>query len=111
MDNLILEIQQKRTELATAEKMLDEAGETKARTEKAYQMTKSAEVFKLRDQGMPVGIIDMTIRGIPSVAEARYQRDIALGKHEACKENVNILKLELRLLDAQVSREWASGGI
>lgn len=111
MDNLYLEIQQKKIELETAQKKLDADGAEKARTEQAYQMTKSAEVFKLRDQGMPVGIIDMTIRGIPEVAEARYQRDIALGKYEASRENVNILKLELRLLDSQISREWSSGGI
>lgn len=111
MDDLYLQIQMKTTELTVARKKMAECGEAKAKSEKKYQMIKSAEVFKLRDQGMPVGIIDMTIRGIPEVAEARFQRDIDLGAYEAAKENVLIIKLELRLLDSQLSREWSSGGI
>ena len=53
-------------------------------------------------------MIDKTCYGIPSVAEARFKRDVALTVYEANKEAINSLKLQIRILDAQVSREWGS---
>ena len=57
---------------------------------------------------MAIGMIQMTAYGIPKVAEARFQRDIAEAIYKANQEAINSLKLQLRLMDAQISREWST---
>lgn len=111
MDDLWTEINQKRTELSTAVSIVRKTSQAKAKAEREYQVAKRVEVMKLRDQGMPIGQIDLIVRGIPEIAELREKRDIAIGNYEASREYVNVLKIEIRLLDAQISREWSQSGM
>lgn len=48
----------------------------------------------------------MTAYGIPEVAQKRFERDVAEATYKANMESINSLKLQLRLLDAQISREY-----
>lgn len=53
-------------------------------------------------------MIDKTCYGIPSVAEARFRRDCAEVVYKANLEAINTLKLQMRLIENQLSREWGS---
>ena len=110
-NDLYLEIQQKTKELEVAIKYLRKSGSAYAKAEQDYKILLRTEALKLRDQGTAVGMIDKTVYGIPTVANARFLRDCALTVYEANKESINSLKLQLRLLDAQLSREWSAGGV
>ena len=55
---------------------------------------------------MTVGMIDKTCYGIPSVAEARFRRDVAEAVYKANQEAINSLKLQMRLIESQINREW-----
>jgi hypothetical protein len=57
---------------------------------------------------MPIGLIDKTCYGIPEVAELRFKRDVAEAVWKANQEAIQSIKLQLRLLDAQLAREWAT---
>ena len=59
---------------------------------------------------MAIGLIDKTCYGIPSVAEARFQRDVAEAVYRANQEAINSLKLQLRLIDSQINRDWNAAG-
>lgn len=103
------------TERDTKQKQLDKAildlrgnGSAYAEAEKNYKILLRTECLKLRDEGMAIGMIDKTCYGIPSVAEARYKRDIAQTIYQANQEAINSLKLQLRLIDNQISREWTN---
>ena len=103
------------TERETKAKQLDKAildlrqnGSAYAQAEKDYKILLRLECLKLRDEGMAIGMIDKTCYGIPSVADARYKRDIAQTTYEANKEAVLSLKLQLRLIDNQIAREWGN---
>ena len=112
MDNdLYLEIQQKQKELEVAIKALRKTGTAFAERERDYKILLRTEALKLRDQGMAVGMIDKVVYGIPAVAEARFQRDCAEVVYDANKESIMVLKLQIRLIDAQLTREYGSGGI
>ena len=62
--------------------------------------------MKLRDEGMAIGMIDKTCYGIPSVAAARFKRDVAETVWIANKEAIQAIKLQLRLIESQIQREW-----
>ena len=57
---------------------------------------------------MAIGMIDKTCYGHPEVADLRFQRDIAETVYKANIEAINSIKLQLRIVDAQLGREWGA---
>ena len=57
---------------------------------------------------MPVTLISQIIYGVPEVADKRFKRDIAETMYQTNLEFINTTKLQLRLLENQLSREWSS---
>ena len=86
--------------------MLRKTGTAYAEAERDYKILLRTECLKLRDEGTAIGLIDKTCYGIPSVAKARFERDVAKAVYEANQESINSIKLQIRILDAQIQREW-----
>lgn len=107
---LINSLQSKTKELEISIKQLRTSGTNYANAEKEYKILLRSECLKLRDEGMAIGMIDKTCYGIPSVAEARFKRDVAEAVYKANLEAINSIKLQLRLLESQIEREWGSNG-
>ena len=103
---LYLELQSKTKQLDISIKQLRKSGTEFAEAEKAYKVLLRQECLKLRDDGMAIGMIDKTCYGIPAVAEARFKRDVAETVYKANQEAINSLKLQLRLIESQIQREW-----
>lgn len=108
MDDLYAELQEKTRQLDVAVKTLRTSGTKYAEAERAYKVLLRAECLRLRDEGMAVGMIDKTCYGIPSVAEKRFQRDVAETVYKANLEAINSIKLQMRLIEAQLQREWSA---
>ena len=106
--DLTLELQQKLKQLEISIKELRRSGTNYAQAEMDYKVLLRQECLKLRDEGMAIGMIDKTCYGIPSVAEARFQRDVAQTIYQANQEAINTLKLQLRLIENQIGREFGS---
>lgn len=105
--DLWTEIQQKTKELDVCIKTLRKSGTEYAEAERAYKVKLREWALRLRSQDMPIGLIDKTCYGIPEVADLRFQRDVKETVWKANQEAIQSIKLQLRLLDAQLSREWA----
>jgi len=72
-----------------------------------YKITLRIEALKLRnDENMPVTLINQIIFGVPEVADLRRKRDIAETMYESAKDKSNTLKLQVRILDSQLQREY-----
>lgn len=106
--DLIQEIQQKTRQLERAIKELRKTGTAYAQAEREYKVLLRQECLRLRDEGMAIGLIDKTCYGIPSVAEKRFERDVALSIYTANQEAINSLKLQIRIIDSQIGREWGN---
>lgn len=106
MSDLYSELTIKTGELDACIKQLRKTGTAYAEAERAYKVLLRTEALRLRDEGMAVGMIDKVILGIPSVAEARFKRDIAEVVYKANQDAIQSIKLQLRLLDNQIQREW-----
>lgn len=107
--DLINELQQKNRELSASIKQLRKSGTAKAEAEKHYKIQLRIEALKLREEGMAVSMIDKVVFGIPKVAELRFERDIADTVYQANIEAINSTKLQMRLIENQISREWGNG--
>ena len=102
------ELQSKTQQLDISIKQLRISGTEYAQAEKDYKVLLRQECLKLRDEGMAIGMIDKTCYGIPSVAEARFKRDVAEAVYKANLEAINSIKLQMRLLENQLQREWGA---
>lgn len=105
--DLWTEIRDKTRDLDACIKSLRETGTAYATAERDYRLKLREEALRLRDDGMAIGLIDITCRGIPEVARLRFDRDIKRMVYEANRDAVNATKLELRIIDNQLSREYA----
>lgn len=108
MMELYEELQAKTRQLDASIKQLRKNGTEYAQKERDYKVLLRTECLKLKEEGMAIGMIDKTCYGIPSVAEARFQRDIAKVVYEANQEAIQAIKLQMRLIESQIQREWGA---
>ena len=106
--DLYNELESKIQELEISIRSLRKTGQNYAEAEKDYKILLRQEVLKLRDEGQAIGVITLTCYGIPSVAEARFKRDVAETVYKANLEAINSIKLQLRLLENQIQREYGN---
>lgn len=98
-------------ELTVSIRKLRDNGAKLAEAERDYKVTLRQEALKLRTlQDMPVTMINQVIYGVPNVAEKRFNRDVEQANYDANKEHINVVKLQLRILEAQLAREWGASG-
>ena len=111
--DLLQELRNKTDELILCLKQLRTNGIQLAEAEKAYKIKLREEALRLRDEKMPVTLIDKVVYGITEVAELRFKRDIAETVYQANIEAINSTKLQMRILENQIAREWSSrdGGL
>lgn len=104
--DLYNELQYKIKELSTSVNELATTGTKYAEAERDYKIALRQECLKLRDEGMAIGMIDKTCYGIPRIAEARFKRDVADTMYKVNLERINSIKLEMRILENQLQREY-----
>lgn len=104
------EIQSKTKQLDYSVKELRKSGTAYAEAEKAYKIKLRETALRLRSQDMAVGMINMTVYGVPEVAELRFKRDCCEAVYKANIEAINAIKLEIRIINEQLSREWGQAG-
>ncbi len=88
---------------------LKEYGNELAIHERDYKVTLREEALKLRqEKNMPVTLINQIIYGIPEVADKRFKRDVSETMYNVALENINSIKLQMRILENQLQREYGS---
>ena len=94
--------------LNTSVVKLKDYGKELAEAERDYKVTLRQEALKLRNDGMPVTLINQIIYGIPEVADKRFKRDVAETMRDVALENIQSIKLQIRILMAQAQLEWST---
>lgn len=96
-------------ELNVSIKKLRQTGTEYAEAERDYKITLRQEALKLRaEKGMPVTLIQQVVYGVPEVAEKRFARDVKEAIYEANREAINSIKLQIRVIEGQLNREFNS---
>ena len=96
--NLLNELNQKCKELDTQVSNLRINGSKLAKFERAYKVKLRQVCLKLKEEKMPVTLIDKICYGIEEVAILREQRDYAEAIYKANQEGINSTKLQIRIL-------------
>lgn len=106
--DLLNELSAKVNLLDTAVKELSKRGQRYAQAEHDYKVRLSQQILIERDKGVPVTIISDICRGNKEIAKLRFERDVAEVAYKAAQEAINSYKLQVRILDSQISREWSN---
>lgn len=94
-------------ELSESIKLMATYGTKYAEAEADYKVELAKTALKLRDDGMAVTMISTVIHGTGKVPKLRMNRDIAEVMYKTAQENIQSVKLQLKLVEAQIEREWA----
>ena len=89
-------------------RVLAKYGNDYAEAEKNYKISLRQEALKLRDEKMAVTLINQIVYGVPHVAEKRFKRDVAEAMYKTALENINVLKLQIKILENQLEREYGN---
>ena len=104
--DLFNELQDKVKLLDTALGMLGKRGKEHAHSEQDYRIALASKMLIEREKGTPVTIINDLCRGDKDIALMKFKRDCAEVNYKANLEAINIYKLQVKILDEQISREW-----
>lgn len=77
-----------------------------AQAEHDYKIAMAEKVLHLRADGNPVTIIPDLARGDREVARLRLDRDLKEVSYKAAGEAIQSYKLQMRILESQIQREW-----
>lgn len=106
--DLINELNSLNKKLSAGINLMSKYGREFAEAERDYKITLNQECLKLRDSGMAVTLIDKVVYGVKEVADKRFKRDSAEIMWKTAQENINATKLQIRIIDSQISREWSN---
>lgn len=107
--DLYNELNQKIKELSISIQSLRKTGTEFAEAERDYKVTLRQEALKLRaEKGMPVTLIQQVVYGVPEVADKRFKRDVKEAVYNANQEAINSIKLQIRVIESQLNREWGA---
>lgn len=103
------------TELNEKRVMLDKAIETLAMNgydlaakERDYKIAINKKALQLRAEDTPVTLINTIIYGYEDIAKLRFERDTAQVKYNSNLEYINTIKLQVRILENQLNREYGN---
>lgn len=107
--DLMLELQEKLRLLDAALATYGTRGRAYAEAERDYRVELRKLILTERVNKTPTSIIGDVCRGDPTIAEMKFQRDVAEATYKSAIEAINIYKLQIRVLENQIEREWKNG--
>lgn len=103
---LYIELQGRVSMLDSALQQLGNRGRAAAQAEQDYRVALAKKILTERDRGTPVTIISDVCRGDREIAKLKFNRDVAQTTYESAKEACNVYKLQIRVLENQLDREY-----
>lgn len=109
MDGMSLyqELQDKTDMLDVAVREIRSRGQSLSKAERDYRVALRKAVLEERAGGTPVTIISDVCRGREDIAQLRFERDCAETLYRSSLEALNVFKLQARLLENQIQREFS----
>lgn len=108
--SLYQELSEKTRLLDTAVRELRARGRAFAQAERDYRVAKAGAILEEREKGTPATVTLDIVKGRKDIAKLCFERDCAEVVYKSALEAINSLKLQLRLIENQIAREWGQSG-
>lgn len=106
--NLMEELERKLRILDASVKELSKTGRKYASAYTNYRVALAKELVKLKDGGMPVTIAYDVARGNPEIARLKFEEIAKEAVYLANKECINAIKLQIKIIQEQINKEYSS---
>ena len=106
--DLFNELEQKIKELNIAIKSLRNTGRDYAEAYTEYRIKLAEKLVELKNNGMPVTIAYDVARGDREIAKAKFNEIAKEAVYKANQESINSTKLQIRIIESQLQREYGS---
>lgn len=103
---LMMELGEKVKTLDQALLQIKKRGKDYAQAEHDYRVELSKKMLEEREKGTPASILGDVCRGSGEIARLRLKRDVGEAMYKAAVEACNVYKLQLRILESQIEREY-----
>lgn len=94
-------------ELNVSVRALRTTGQDYAKAYTEYRQELSKELLKVREEGIPASMCSDIARGRSHIAKAKFNEICKEAIYKANQESINALKLQIKILNEQLSREWS----
>ncbi|MEG0324405.1 MAG: hypothetical protein RR547_02760 [Raoultibacter sp.] len=106
MSDLVTDLMQDRDLMKKASELLKQRGYVLAKAEAEYQTAKNVTALIMKAEGLSATMIQLILKGDERVSVPMNKRDCARVEYDSAKEALNVYKLDARLLEAQIDREY-----
>jgi hypothetical protein len=106
---LINQMLDKTSQMTTVISELKKRGRKMAETEADYRSALAQKILILRAEGFPATIMSDVCRGDKDISRLRLVRDIAKTEYDVANEMLQVLKLQIRVLQAEIERDYKNG--
>lgn len=106
MNDLWTDIKRRLDLLDIALREVKERGREYATAEMEYRTALAETILQLKAKGTAATITPDIARGTRHVANLRLDRDCKEALYKAALEAINTYKLQIRVLESQLEREW-----
>lgn len=76
--------------------------------ESKYRSLLAETVLRLEAEGRPVTNLQIIARGKKDVAQAKIEQVTSEALYKATLEAINVYKLQIKILQSQVEKEWSN---
>ncbi len=94
--------------LTKALEQYKQRGREYAQAYKTYRVMLAQELLRLRAEQVPVTIAYDIARGKEDIANAKEMEIITESLYESCKEAINTYKLQMKIIQEQINKEWSN---
>lgn len=106
--DLYNEIQEKSKYLDNSVKMLRKTGSEYAKAYTDYRVALAKELMILKNDGYAITLAGDIARGKPEIAHLKFEEISKEAIYKANLESINVLKLQIKILENQIEREYGN---
>lgn len=104
--DIVNELNEKCRLLDNSIKMLRKTGSDYAKAYTDYRIALAKELLILKDEGYAITLAGDIARGKPEIAHLKFEEISKEAIYKANMESINVLKLQIKVLENQIEREY-----
>lgn len=102
------ELMKKSRELDVSVKALRNTGADYAEAYTNYRMELAKELMQLKAEGYAITLAGDIARGKPEIAKLKFKEITTEAIYKANLESINALKLQIKIIQEQINKEWSN---
>ena len=106
--DLTNELLEKTKYLDNSIKMLRKTGSDYAKAYTDYRVALAKELVILKNEGYAITLAGDIARGKPEIAHLKFEEISKEAIYKANLESINALKLEIKIIQNQIDKEWSN---